>query len=392
MKTLSNELDIQVSTENFVEGYVTTKIYANGIGVFVGETYVPGDDASISVNVNDIVAQNHGRNDYLKLNDNGELTTSPLKEYYDDEEYYSRFERGQMCEYKVNLQQAGVQHNTAETFVAGYDYPNKDIKPTIIYNDADSDIGRIMQGCDWYVDYPTTGTFNNVLLPHIPSIPTKKFGFGLQLRDNTYNAYSIRLQFGRDVSLGTAIYESNMMFMTLYDFAQSFISLPNIDSYIWLKRKEFGSDIYGTLISFAPSMYEGYCPIAVLDGCYSRYYLAWNDRYGDIMSQPFEGKAEFSETFTKSEIQDYKMRRRVIHKETQPSWKLRTGWLKEDVYPIYEAIFTSPYVLLYDTQTDRAWNVIVTDNKYNEKTYKNQKSLISLELTVEANKTQNHIF
>ena len=30
--------------------------------------------------------------------------------------------------------------------------------------------------------------------------------------------------------------------------------------------------------------FNGKCPIAIIDGCPGRYYLAWNDRYGDIQS------------------------------------------------------------------------------------------------------------
>lgn len=141
-----------------------------------------------------------------------------------------------------------------------------------------------------------------------------------------------------------------------------------------------------------PNEYVGKCVVGILDRCYSRYYLAWSDRYGDIQSQPFDGKAEYTEDFERNEAKDYKLRRRVIHNELQPKWKLNTKWLKEDIYPMYEAIFTSPYLLLYDTETDRSWNVILTDSEYKEKTFKTEKKLFNLEITLESNKTQNFIF
>lgn len=141
-----------------------------------------------------------------------------------------------------------------------------------------------------------------------------------------------------------------------------------------------------------PDKYIGYCTVGILDRCYSRYYLAWNDRYGDIMSQPFDGKIEYSENSEKSEMLDYKLKRRVIHNELQPKWKLNTKWINEDVYPMYESIFTSPYLLLYDTETDRSWNVILTNPDYKEKSYNNEKTLFNLEITVEANAKQNYIF
>ena len=141
-----------------------------------------------------------------------------------------------------------------------------------------------------------------------------------------------------------------------------------------------------------PSEYIGKCTIAVLDSCYSRYYLAWMDRFGDVMSQPFAGKIEYTEDFERNEVKDYKLRRRIIHNELQPKWKLNTKWLSEDVYPMYESIFTSPYLLLYDTETDRSWNVILTDSEYKEKTFNTEKTLFNLEINVESNQKQNYIF
>ena len=149
-------------------------------------------------------------------------------------------------------------------------------------------------------------------------------------------------------------------------------------------QPNFTQNIYDVGV---PDKYIGNCLIGILDHCPARYYLAWNDRYGDIQSQPFDGKVVYSEDIKSEEIVDYKSRRRVSHKSIQPKWKLNTKWLKEDVYPIYETIFTSPYVLLYDTEQDKAWNVIVTDNKYEEKKYKYDK-MFNLETSVEAIKTQ----
>lgn len=140
------------------------------------------------------------------------------------------------------------------------------------------------------------------------------------------------------------------------------------------------------------TVYSGKCPVAILDRCYSRYYLAWNDRYGDIMSQPFAGKFTYNEGIEKDEIIDYKFRRKVSKNEIQPSWTLNTTWITDDLYPMYEAIFTSPYLLLYDTETDRSWNVILTNNNYKEKNHKNERKLFNLEITVEAIQKQTGIF
>lgn len=141
-----------------------------------------------------------------------------------------------------------------------------------------------------------------------------------------------------------------------------------------------------------PDMFYGTCPVAILDKCYARYYLAWYDRYGDVQSQAFDGKMTFNEEFETEEIQDYLERREISNVSITPKWTLNTKWLSEAIYPIYESIFSSPYLLLYDTEQDKSWNVIVTDKKYKEKTHKSEKTLFNLEINVEANENQNLIY
>ncbi len=394
MKSLSDDITIKLPTTGMVEGYVTTQIYVNSFGVFSGRSYIPGDDSSLYVNVNDIAVQNRGKDDYLKLNDNGLLESVPLRNgSYGSQTIHSRFVEGQISSYSVTISDGNVQHNSQEWVLTGYDYPDRDIRPSMIDNDSESELGRIMQGCNWYRNHDgEIGVFRNLLIPHFPNVATQKYGLGLQLyiegrRDN----FALRTHTGNEVILGFASNKSNMTFMTLQDVRVGMGISYDHDTSIYLKAEGSSGDEFGDWEQ-EPNVYLGTCPVAILDRCYSRYYLAWNDRYGDIQSQPFDGKIEYTEDIEKTEIKDYKMRRRVIHNELQPKWKLNTKWLNEDVYPMYESIFTSPYLLLYDTQTDRSWNVIVTDNKYTEKTYKNQKALFNLEITVEANTKENRIF
>lgn len=188
----------------------------------------------------------------------------------------------------------------------------------------------------------------------------------------------------QEVSNDLAIYKND------YDTIEIGRSAPQEFQYARL----YAEPIYEEIIDdrLDPNEYIGKCTIAVLDSCYSRYYLAWMDRFGDVMSQPFGGKIEYTEDFEHNEIKDYKLRRRVIHNEVQPKWRLNTKWLNEDIYPMYESIFTSPYLLLYDTETDRSWNVILADSEYKEKTFNTEKTLFNLEINVEANTKQNYIF
>lgn len=529
MRTLSDDITLKVETTDITQGYAETTIYTNDTLVFRGQAYLPGDDRPLEVNINDIASQNRGKYDYLKLNDDGVLTSTPMM--YNTVYGNYRFYPGQICTYEVDLDRhtgsSDDYYSETETIMAGYDYPNKDLKPTS-FDTTISSLCRVMQGCDWIYNHDEeVGSFNNLLLPHYPYIATEKYGMGLQLwgslADRWNKKYELQCETGYNVSLGTVFYveqNSDSTFLTLKDLIDGF-NIGNIDNdtSIYLKlagasEDEFGDwvegytyypgfvnisalmlnryrtgetephsrvirrdnrafrdwlskyiedakiylDIpaeYNTLYSWnvneitenpstnvyythtrndeaatqakldefisyyeevtvatmldytykvrpvfstststveVPDKYYGNCPVAVFDKCYSRYYLAWMDRYGDVMSQPFNGKPEYTEKIENSEIQDYKLRRRVVHKQIQPIWKLNTGWIKEDIYPMYEAIFTSPYLLLYDTQTDRSWNVILTNTDYKEKTYRTERSLINLEITLESNKKQNYIF
>lgn len=509
--TLSQDATLTLLPGPLQRGYVKLTIYHNNIGVFTGRAY--NDGSPIRVSLNDIVLQNHGKNDYLKLNMSGELTDSPMEPVDDEEVIYSRFKLGQVSNYRVTIMDDNNQYVTKDAnILAGYDYVNKDIRTTFIVNDSDSELGRLMQGTNWIVQHDNDrGDFQNRLLPHLPNKITKKIGFGVHLGNEVKTrSYAVRTAQGNEVSLGLAQHDSDMMLLTpayLYWNGVSWTSTE--DNTIFLKYQgtsgdEFGDWQEGTIwnkghlsvdsilatgtkngqtrdigtyaystpeyaqyveqyidaatvdwnldeltaghtevyttewnsyrrvddeldvyednygpyaiqltpaqaqlydsISITPiytrdiderqdpDKYIGKCPICILDACYSRYYLAWMDRYGDIMSQPFDGKVEFSEDITKDEIMDYKQKRRVYHNEIQPKWKLNTKWIPESLYPMYEAIFTSPYLLLYDTETDRSWNVILTDTNYKEKTYKTEKTLINIELSVEANTKQYMIY
>lgn len=219
MKTLSDDITLTLDTSVFPEGYVTTTIYHNSIGVFIGRTYVDAQHTPVDICLNDFVMQNHGRNDYLKLNNNGELVSNELDT---STEHYTKFEVGQISRYSAALYYDGQYTSNESVYVAAaYNYPNKDIEPKIINNDSSSEIGRILQGSDWYVKYDdSSGRFDNLLVPHLPAKATKKFGLGLQIYNNGEADYpfAIRPPFGvNEYSLGYAENDSNATFVTLYD-------------------------------------------------------------------------------------------------------------------------------------------------------------------------------
>ena len=132
--------------------------------------------------------------------------------------------------------------------------------------------------------------------------------------------------------------------------------------------------------------------VAQIDDCYSRYYLQWQDRMGGFQSQPFNDKYTYSESFETETLTDYQGRKRLSNVGVTSKFKINTDWIKEDLYPYYESIFTSPVLFLYDTKEDKRYVVIVTDSEYTEKTFSNQKKLFNLTLNLELNNKQNIVY
>lgn len=131
--------------------------------------------------------------------------------------------------------------------------------------------------------------------------------------------------------------------------------------------------------------------IGVLDNCYKRYYLMWQDRFGGFQSQAFNEYATYSETFETVEAQNYRNERKKINIQIQPKWKINSGWITEELFPLYESIYISPILYLYDTKEDRLHEVIIKGD-YVEKTYRSEKRMLNLNLELELNTKQNIIY
>lgn len=126
--------------------------------------------------------------------------------------------------------------------------------------------------------------------------------------------------------------------------------------------------------------------------CIHDFFLQWQDRFGSIQSQPFRAVNLFSESLDREEVIDYHSTRRLATVKAQPRWRVSTDWIHEHFYPYYESIYVSPFLRLYDVKEDKAYNVILTDSNYEEKTYKNQRNLFNLTLELEATNAQNIIY
>lgn len=224
--------------------------------------------------------------------------------------------------------------------------------------------------------------------------------------------YYITMTFGLSIEIGSAIqdvkiisvergkdYSNQNNWLGQYD-----MSHLNVEYYTHTFFGSFGKfiddqdsriptydiDVYITWIN--DSNKREYKEVAEINSCKERYYLLWQDRYGSYQSQPFKGKMEYSEDITNEEILSYTGRRRKSNVVIQPKWKLNSGWLKEQLFPLYESIYVSPILKLYDTKTQHEYDVILKDTPYVEKKYLNDKKLLSIELNLEATQTQNIIY
>ena len=238
------------------------------------------------------------------------------------------------------------------------------------------------------------------LIPQYPNVVdsqdlryyiTMTFGLSIETGGSIQAVTIFSVERGKDYSnqnnwLGSYEMNINQEFYT-HTFFGSFgkfiddqdANIPNynIDVYITWKN---ASDV------------SQYRKVAEIKSCKERYYLLWQDRYGSYQSQPFKGKMEYSEDITNEEILSYTGRRRKSNVIVQPKWKLNSGWLKEKLFPLYESIYVSPILKLYDTKTQHEYDVILKDTPYVEKKYLNDKKLLSIELNLEATETQNIIY
>lgn len=260
-----------------------------------------------------------------------------------------------------------------------------------IINGSKKDVSLLLQGNNRF----RTGTNNIYLCPKYPMVNDE-----LDLDEGN------TMTFGATIEIGSAI--GDVTFFTVeagadYTEEDSWTGYYELDS---LGREGYSHTYFNTFANFLDSGYtinndywvymtwknvnnvSQYRRIAIIEACKSRYYLLWQDRYGSYQSQPFKGKMEFSEDIKNNEYVDYTGKRHKYNVQIQPKWKINSGWLTDDVFPFYESIYSSPILKLYDTETQTEYDVIVNDN-YVEKKYENEKTMLNIQLKLEATEIQN---
>lgn len=226
------------------------------------------------------------------------------------------------------------------------------------------------------------------VLPHIPSSTkeTNNFWLGILFARSPY-----LLDSGdEEITVGTGqIYETyfyppragvtslNVSGEQLYNLTnRDYLAGP--DEPVWLGVS--GGESFKTI------------NVATVDLCPSRYYLIWMDRTGAYQCQRFNKKVTHSENITNTNIINYLDEMRPIVKSVKDTWVVNSDWLSEREYKCYESIFVSPYIYLYDTETDEGYWVNIANKSWTEKTNKNDKKPYNLSLTLESNRDQKIIY
>jgi len=268
-----------------------------------------------------------------------------------------------------------------------YRYPNvkknvTDGNPVFNYSASITDMLRpAMQG---YYPSRIDTHYNLNPMPHYPLKYTSQYKFAQTFIHST-NVQDFRIDY-----TNSEVDDSTTISVGQFDSRSTTCMIPLNSLMDWQYHDH---EIYNgeDMNLFATIDGDQYIKVGVMDACYKRYYLQWRDRYGGWQSQAFNDTIQYSEDYDVSEVQDYTNDRKKSAIQVQPKWKLTSGWIDEKYFPIYESIFVSPIVLLYDTKED-AHYVVLVNGSFTEKTFKNEKKLLNLTLDLEQSTKQSILY
>ena len=273
-----------------------------------------------------------------------------------------------------------------------YDYSTFfDISPSNRFG-----VSLLLQGNNRYA----TGTNNLYLCPRYPLVAdeqdldfynTMVFGATVEIGSAVQEVTLFSVVAGADYTNDTDVWYGSYTLQHLGDEGYSHTFFRSYGYFLNTNEKggvPLNTDYWVYMRYLDSSGVYQYRRIAIIEACKSRYYLLWQDRFGSYQSQPFKGKMEYSENIENSEYVSYTGERHKYNVQVQPKWKINSGWITEDLYPFYESIYVSPILRLYDTQTQTEYDVILNDN-YVEKKYENSKTMLNLQLNLEATEKQN---
>lgn len=322
--------------------------------LFTGNIFLEQNQSSVTIDITSIVRS------YRKLH-------NPFKSGTTQEEssVFLRFD----CEIFNSDNEAQTSEDAVEVNMM-YRYPFlKDEMNSMLNYDynARGSLWVSLQG-----RYAESGIGKFKLTPHYPFKRTYNYSIALEgfiTPDRINSNYSIKYN---------GVTQPNKYFNVPYINYYWVRQLANLLSSIAEPTQDILIDIAGD-------------EVAIIDKCPARYYLQWKDRAGSWQSQRFTGVETFSETFNK-EFVTLSSGKKPITIDISPKIKIQTGFIEDELYPYYESIFVSPYLVLYDSKEDKCYQVNVT-GEYTEKTFKNQgRQFFNLQLDLEFANQQNIMY
>ena len=364
MKCLNDNLSFYIPiNQAYTAGIYTYYLYeyesqpSNKKLIFVGNVYLDGIKANNYIDCTDIIrSRKQVLVDWDKM-DSYSINANLIKKY------------------TLSITINGTEYTADNTVCMIYEYPNQrfDTMNDNIYQAYDtSTYYRVpLQGYN-----NENGTYS--LIPHYPLIETDNYNYSQTIIVGS-KVENIEISFEGGFYGDYKIAEGVGGYSTYFSMALS-------EAILWDLAPSFGG--YDLRVYFDSDDTKVF---GILDNCYKRYYLMWQDRLGGIQSQAFLDNITYSEDITNEEVQNFTNTRKKSSVQVLPKWKLNSGWIKEDVFPFYESILVSPFLKLYDTRYDCCYDVIVNGN-FTEKTYKNEKKLLNLTLDLESTNKQTIIY
>lgn len=382
MKTLSDKITISVSVPQSAEH---NKVYSYTVysklldeTIFIGNLFYQ-NGTTLSVDITDL-ARNYAFNasNYAEPNNN-----------------YWRVENTNLMDvYTVSINWGDSTTSGNETVVHVYEYPNKYKTVNASYNDVFFNPTTPNTGI---TNCTMQGLYYNSRYQHkypllIPRYPLYEVE---QAQDESKIPFYSSIEIGNNVTALNFYYvdsgdlDEEISIDVSSQYSNTVVIYGNIYVFQYPQGWTPESDVILSVES--TNRTENAKRIAIFEPNYKRYYLQWQDRFGNMQSQPFNCNIDYNENFEREEIVNADGQRKLTGITVKPKWKLNSGWIDEDIFWEYESIYTSPFVNLVDTKHNSVISVMVTGN-YEEKNYKNQKKMINLNLELEGATNQKYIY
>lgn len=362
MKTLNDKIlvNVRFAPQTTYNNYVYTVTDAEtGQQLFQGTVYVPKSSIyqTIPICLNDIIKSEVIPFDYLdSYNAN---TYRPIRKFtvrINGTDYLSE---------DIYLGYDNLFHNYS------MDIMKSETECATTYN---KHFSMMLQGATY--NYKSVTDQSYQMLPKYPFIATDNLSVAQLFNSgSSFGSFDYGLSNGKEpINIGTMVRNEY------------------IDNLSVKLSRLLNNQTYMKYMAMTNSLFDKPINIAEFDKCPAKYYLQWIDRFGGVQCQPFDGKNINSINYDTKTINNRYDEKRPVYLNNTYNFEINTKWLNEKDYALYESIFVSPILKLYDTELDKSYRVIITDKTFTEKTFNNQKKLFGLTLKLQINTTENIIY